>query len=122
LYVTVIAGTSMGVIMKFPLDIAEVKRDEGDEDNVEGTDIDRAANALAVDDVSNQTIVATNVSALQAGAVICCKSLSLPVLSSSETTPKTSVVYCSIFVTGSHTGLLTFWRQPSVDSEAIVKV
>mmetsp|Transcript_8426 Transcript_8426/g.8375 ORF Transcript_8426/g.8375 Transcript_8426/m.8375 type:complete len:1737 (-) Transcript_8426:378-5588(-) len=121
LYVTVLAGTSMGAIMKFPLDIAEVKRDEGDEDNVEGTDIDRTANALAVDDVSNQTIVATNVSSLQAGAVLCCKSLSLPVLSTSETTPKTSVVYCSIFVTGSHTGLLTFWRQPSVDSEAIVK-
>jgi WD40 repeat protein len=120
LYVTVLAGTSLGLIMKFPLDIAEVKKDEGDEDNIENVDLDRVA--VAVDDLSNQTIVATNVSALQAGAVICCKSMSLPVLSTSETTPKTSVVYCSIFVTGSHTGLLTFWRQPSVDSEAIVKV
>ena len=119
LYVTVLAGTSLGAIMKFPLDIAEVKRDDGDDDAAEHADLDQS---VRPDDDINQTITGTKICVSQAGAVLCCKSISLPVLSINETTPKTSVVYCSMFITGSHSGMLTFWKQPSVDSEAIVKV
>jgi WD40 repeat protein len=120
MYATVLAGTSLGAIMKFPVDIAEVKRDEGDDDAAENLEVDRALNLH--EEVLDKIIVATQVSISQAGAVLCSKSLSLPVLSTSETTPKTSVMYCSLFVTGSHSGMLTFWKKPSVDSEAIVKV
>ena len=120
MYVTVLAGTALGAIMKFPMDIAVVKTEDGDEDAAENTDLDRIFKPL--DEIANQTITASQISVSQAGVVLCCKSISLPILSTSETSPKTSVVYCSIFITGSHTGVLTFWRQPSVDSEAIVKV
>jgi hypothetical protein len=119
LYVTVLAGTSLGAIMKFPLDIAEVKRDDGDDDAAEHADLDQS---VRPDDDVNQTITGSKICVSQAGAVLCCKSISLPVLSINETTSKSSVVYCSIFMTGSHSGMLTFWKQPSVDSEAIVKV
>lgn len=119
LYITVLAGTSLGSILKFPLDIAEVKRDDGDDDAADHADLDQS---VRPDDDVNQTITGSKICVSQAGAVLCCKSISLPVLSINETTSKSSVVYCSIFMTGSHSGMLTFWKQPSVDSEAIVKV
>lgn len=119
MYVTILAGTLLGSIMKCPLDIAEMKRDDGDDDAAENLELDVIARS---DDDINQTIIGTRISQSQAGAVLCCKSMSLPILSITETSPKTSVQYCSIFVTGSHSGVLSFWKQPSVDSEPIVKV
>ena len=121
LYATVLAGTSLGAIMKFPLDIAEINIDDGDDDAAENVDVDSIL-GKSLDDENNQMIAAIQITTSQAGAVLCCKSITLPVLSLTETSPKTSAVYCSIFMTGSHAGLLSFWRQPSIDSEEIVKV
>ena len=122
MYVTVLAGTSLGAIMKFPLDIAETNIDEGDDDAGENLDIDSILGKKLDGDGRNQAISAIQITTSQAGAVLCCKSISLPILSITETSPKTSATYCSFFVTGSHSGLLNFWRQPSIDSETIVKV
>jgi WD40 repeat protein len=119
MYVTVLAGTSSGSLMKFQLDVAEIKIDDGDDDVADIADSE-AFGSLLCD--LNQTINATRISVLQPGAVLCCESFSLPVLSSSDASLKTSVLYCPIFMTGSHSGVLTFWKQPSVDSEPIRKV
>ena len=121
LYATVLAGTSLGAIMKFPLDIAEINIDDGDDDAAENVEVDSIL-GKSLDDENNQMIAAVQITTSQAGAVLCCKSITLPVLSLTETSPKTSAVYCNIFMTGSHSGLLSFWRQPSIDSEEIVKV
>ena len=119
MYVTVLAGTSMASLMKLPLDIAEVKMDDGDDDVADIADSEPLGNLPG--DI-NQTINASRISILQPGAVLCCESISLPVLSTSDASLKTSVLYCPIFVTGSHSGVLTFWKQPSVDSEPLKKV
>lgn len=120
LYRTVLAGTNRGSIVRFPLEVLDLRGDDGDEDAGENQG-DAERPTKVAEEAVNRVIEGLPVCTMQSGAVICAKSFPLPVLSTSENTPKTSVTYCSIFVTGSHSGQLTFWKQPPVDSEAIAK-
>ena len=119
LYRTVLAGTNLGVIYRFPLEILDVRADDEDEGGETNADAERVTKV--VEDVSNRIIEGLPVCVMQSDAVLAAKAFPLPVLSTTENTAKTSITYCSIFVTGAHSGLLTFWKQPPVDSEAIAK-
>jgi WD40 repeat protein len=119
LYRTVLAGTNLGVIYRFPLEILDIRGEEEDEGGETNAEAERVTKV--VEDVSNRVIEGMPICVMQSDAVLAAKAFPLPVLSTSENTTKTSVTYCSIFVTGSHSGTLTFWKQPPVDSEAIAK-
>ena len=122
MYRTVLAGSTIGAVLRFPLEILDLRGEDGDDEGGgENADADRPTNSKAHEDPANRIIDGMPVCIMQSGAVLCAKSFPLPVLSTSENTPKTSVTYCSIFVTGSHSGSITFWKQPPVDSEAISK-
>ena len=99
----VITGTRLGGLLQAPADIQERVLDENAQ-----IDLD-----ASLDEIQNNEpilLVAENICQFQEGAVICTKSMLVPYDN------KNSV---SVFVTGSHSGALTVWKQPFVESEAI---
>ena len=105
-------GSSSGQILALPIDVP--LRPEGS-DPLEDSTGQAAPDADQAEELLGQARCD-----LQEGAVLTSTALCLPIvsISSSAATKKTSnMMY--YFITGSHLGQLTFWQQPTVESDAI---
>jgi hypothetical protein len=107
----VIAGTSLGIISKLPVAVMKLKSTEGDEDDMASIRPDVHAQVP----VKGKTLCV-----YQDGAVLCSTALALPIIGiSASKIAKKSTNLLQTLVTGSHLGRITFWKQPSTDSEPI---